>query len=57
MVTPVNPPCTENCEERTDKPHGCLTLGTQFAKGLDNLRFAYGQLGYINFTSIPKVAG
>ena len=24
------------------------------AKGLDNLRFAYGQLGHINFTSIPN---
>jgi outer membrane protein insertion porin family len=24
------------------------------AKGLDQLRFAYGQLGYINFTSIPN---
>jgi outer membrane protein assembly factor BamA len=26
----------------------------KIAKGLDNLRFAYGQLGYINFTSIPN---
>lgn len=25
------------------------------AKGLDQLRFAYGQLGHINFTSIPNV--
>jgi outer membrane protein insertion porin family len=26
----------------------------EVAKGLDNLRFAYRQLGYINFTSIPN---
>jgi outer membrane protein insertion porin family len=26
----------------------------EIAKGLDNLRFAYGQLGYINFTAIPN---
>ena len=24
------------------------------SKGLDNLRFAYGQLGHLNFTSIPN---
>jgi outer membrane protein assembly factor BamA len=24
------------------------------AKGLENLRYAYGQLGYINFTSVPS---
>ncbi|MBT9332283.1 outer membrane protein assembly factor BamA [Acidipila sp. 4G-K13] len=27
---------------------------TAFGKGLDNLRKAYGQLGYINFTGIPN---
>jgi|ERR1017187_2577165 hypothetical protein len=26
----------------------------EIAKGLDNLRFAYGQLGYVNFTAIPN---
>src|SRR5207244_8908647 len=26
----------------------------KIAKGLENLRKAYGQLGYINFTSIPN---
>ena len=28
----------------------------QIAKGLENLRKAYGQLGYINFTSVPNTA-
>jgi len=27
---------------------------TAFRKGLDNLRKAYGQLGYINFTAVPN---
>ncbi len=26
----------------------------KIAKGLDNLRKAYGQLGYINYTSVPE---
>ena len=26
-----------------------------FVKGLENLRYAYGELGYINFTSVPGI--
>ena len=32
---------------------GAIFNMTSFQKGLDNLRKAYGQLGYINFTAIP----
>jgi hypothetical protein len=27
---------------------------SEISKGIDNLRFAYGQLGHINFTSVPN---
>lgn len=32
---------------------GDIFSGEKIAKGLDNLRFAYRQLGYINFTAVP----
>jgi outer membrane protein assembly factor BamA len=32
---------------------GDIVSREKLAKGLDNLRLAYGELGYINFTSIP----
>jgi outer membrane protein insertion porin family len=32
---------------------GALFNASNFAKGLDNLRKAYGALGYINFTAVP----
>ena len=30
------------------------STGAKSRKGLENLQKAYGQLGYINFTSIPN---
>src|SRR5438045_8285553 len=33
---------------------GDIVSREKIAKGLENLRKAYGQLGYINFTSIPN---
>ena len=33
---------------------GSILDRTTLAKGLENLRYAYGELGYINFTSVPS---
>jgi hypothetical protein len=44
MKTPAQPVCPGRRHFQSRK----------IAKGLDNLRFAYRQVGHINFTSIPN---
>jgi hypothetical protein len=35
---------------------GDIFMRQAIGKGLENLRYAYGQLGYINFTAVPSTA-
>ena len=41
---------------RSRQAHGDIFSREKVAKGLENLRKAYGAIGYINFTAIPDTS-